>query len=327
MYKSALVLILGMLAQATAWGHGSAMAVFKCEQTAPDSYSILWKTNQAAAAATLDAVTFPASCSRTHAPVRQAVEGTVRTRAGLLCTTASLGIVKFPQKPAGLHVMVEARFQDGTRFTKLVRDGDEVEIAPNASAGVLGTVLRYGIIGVEHILLGVDHLLFVLGLLLLVQGRRGLIYAITAFTIAHSLTLALCVLDIVRLKPEPVEAVIALSIVLLAREAMSQKETISSRLPWLVAFGFGLLHGLGFAGALLDIGLPTHDLPVALLSFNVGVEVGQLFFVALVWQLQGHMRKRSAPWIGKIRSATAYAMGGVAMFWVFERVEAIFSLS
>ncbi len=143
----------------------------------------------------------------------------------------------------------------------------------------------YFVLGVEHILLGIDHLLFVLGLLLLVGSPKRLIVTVTAFTVAHSITLAAATLGFVHVPQAPVEAVIALSVMFVAAEilrAAQGRASLTARAPWLVAFVFGLLHGLGFAGALREVGLPQTDIPLALLFFNVGVEVGQLAFIAAV---------------------------------------------
>lgn len=173
-------------------------------------------------------------------------------------------------------------------------------------------------LGVEHILLGVDHLLFVLGLLLLIRRLRALLLAITAFTAAHSITLALSTLDIVRLPSAPVEAVIALSIVLLAAEYLrGRTDSMLSRRPWMVAFGFGLLHGFGFASVLAEIGLPADQVPLALLLFNVGVELGQLAFIAV--SLLVIRRLCGLRWPLML---AAYVMGGWATCWLIERIQA-----
>jgi hypothetical protein len=179
----------------------------------------------------------------------------------------------------------------------------------------------YGVLGVEHILGGTDHLLFVLGLLFLVGFRRRLVGTITAFTLAHSLTLASSALGWLALRPPPVEALIALSIVLVAAEALHQRATLSRRWPALVAFLFGLVHGLGFAGALQQIGLPQRHLAVALLSFNLGVEAGQLLVVGAVWAA---FRLLSGwPRLAQARTPALYAIGGVAAYWSIGRVLAI----
>jgi hydrogenase/urease accessory protein HupE len=180
----------------------------------------------------------------------------------------------------------------------------------------------YLVLGVEHILGGIDHLLFVLGLLLIVRGRRLLLKTITAFTIAHSLTLALAILGFVQVPQAPVEAVIALSILFLAVELCKQHRGtvgLTARSPWLVALCFGLLHGFGFAGALSEVGLPHADIPFALLFFNVGVEAGQILFVAAVLLLIRQLRKTSLNWPGWAIQIPPYAIGSLAAFWVIER--------
>jgi hydrogenase/urease accessory protein HupE len=152
-------------------------------------------------------------------------------------------------------------------------------------AGAFGRSGRYLSHGIEHTVFGVDHLLFMLGLILIVPSTRMLLLTVTGFTVAHSITLSLATLGVVHVPAPPVEACIALSILLLASEIVrlqKGKPSLTAAWPWAVAFSFGLVHGLGFASALIDIGLPQGDIPLALLTFNVGVEVGQLAFIALV---------------------------------------------
>ncbi|MEM9304041.1 MAG: HupE/UreJ family protein [Pseudomonadota bacterium] len=179
----------------------------------------------------------------------------------------------------------------------------------------------YMVLGVEHILLGIDHLLFVLALLMIVAGGRKLVATITAFTVAHSLTLGAATLGWVHVPQAPVEAVIALSILFVAAEIVhwrQGREGITRRRPWVVALTFGLLHGFGFAGALTEIGLPEHAIPLALLFFNVGVEVGQLLFIAAVfaaWALLKRLPMPSWSW-----AVPVYAIGSMAGFWTIERI-------
>ena len=185
-------------------------------------------------------------------------------------------------------------------------------------------------LGMEHILGGVDHLLFVFALLLLIRDRWRLVGAITAFTIAHSLTLAAAVLGWIIVPGPPVEAVIALSIIFLAVEVLKSeagKPRLSERWPWIISFSFGLLHGLGFAGALLDIGLPRTDVPLALLGFNLGVEAGQLLFIVVVviagWclsRLLPSARRRLTPAGGPGVAVLCYGIGGIASYWFVERL-------
>ncbi|MCB1740319.1 MAG: HupE/UreJ family protein [Gammaproteobacteria bacterium] len=177
-------------------------------------------------------------------------------------------------------------------------------------------------LGIEHIMLGVDHLMFVAGLLLLVGSRWMLFKTITAFTVAHSLTLAAATLGWVGVPEKPVNAAIALSIVFVAVEVMklrAGRPSLSARYPWLVAFGFGLLHGFGFAGALTGVGLPRESIPAALLFFNVGVEIGQLIFVFVVLGLMWSHRSLQVAAPRWTESAVVYAMGSVASFWFIGR--------
>lgn len=195
-----------------------------------------------------------------------------------------------------------------------------------ASGSRVRLARRYFGLGMEHILLGVDHLLFVLGLLLLVRKVGSLVKTITAFTVAHSITLGAAVLGLVSVDLEPVEAAIALSIVLLAREIVVGRQGtvhLVHHWPWLVAFGFGLLHGLGFAGALGRIGLRSEDIPAALLFFNLGVEAGQLAFVAAVLAAHRMIRRwrhRASPWL---EPALGYSLGTLATLWFFERLPTV----
>jgi hydrogenase/urease accessory protein HupE len=181
---------------------------------------------------------------------------------------------------------------------------------------------------VEHILGGVDHLLFVLALLLIVSGGKRIFLTITAFTVAHSITLVAATLGWVHVPGPPVEAMIALSIVFVAAEivhGLHGKPGLTARAPWVVAFSFGLLHGFGFAGALAEVGLPQKAIPIALLTFNVGVEFGQLLFVAFALGVGAVLRRVPMPRRAWLPYAVPYAIGCVAMFWVIERIGAFTS--
>jgi hydrogenase/urease accessory protein HupE len=198
-----------------------------------------------------------------------------------------------------------------------------------SSPGRLEVVTTYTILGIEHILAGFDHLLFVLALVLLVQGTRRLLVTITAFTAAHSLTLAGATLGWVQVPGPPVEASIALSIVFVASEIVHLRQgrySVTQHYPWVVAFTFGLLHGFGFAGALAEVGLPQSSIPIALLFFNLGVEIGQLLFVGAVlaaitvgWRAGQRLRMSPPEWLWRI---APYGIGALASFWLVERVAA-----
>ena len=208
-----------------------------------------------------------------------------------------------------------------------------VQATPGAGE-VAATYLR---LGVEHILFGFDHLLFVLALVILVRDWRRVAVTVTAFTIAHSITLAAATLGLVNVPGPPIEAAIALSIVVVAVEIVNARRgtpSMAARRPWLVAFCFGLLHGFGFAGALAEVGLPHHAIPIALLFFNLGVEIGQLAFVAAVVTAGGFFRRAMAlrlepthirPTISWTHVIAAYVIGTVAAFWLAERTSALFA--
>ena len=226
-----------------------------------------------------------------------------------------------------IEILVRLSLADGRAFTAVLR-GAERSVDVPASGEPRTGVASYLGLGVRHILGGFDHLLFVLGLLLLVRGRwRLLLGTITAFTLAHSLTLSLAVLGVVHVPPRAVEAVIALSILLLAVELAhldDAEPTLTVRFPWAVAFTFGLLHGFGFAGALTELGLPPADVPMALLLFNVGVELGQLMFVAALLVLMRLARGARVKSVG--RRLAPYAIGSVAAFLCIDRIVRIVAL-
>ena len=211
---------------------------------------------------------------------------------------------------------------DGTsQISRLSPDAPSMVVV--AAPGWQQISAAYLGMGVEHILLGIDHLLFVFALMLLVEGWRRLVATITAFTVAHSVTLAAATLGFVNVPQPPVEAVIALSIVFLALELLrthNGQTSLTQRWPWVIAFTFGLLHGLGFAGALNEIGLPEQAIPLALLFFNIGVELGQLLFIAAVVVAGVIIRRvidQTPAWAPRL---SAYAIGSLAAFWTIERI-------
>lgn len=232
-----------------------------------------------------------------------------------------------------VDAIVRIGWNDGRITSGVLRpDSEDFVVPADPAQGAVGlgapartVAARYGALGVEHILRGTDHVLFVIGLFLLVGTTRALVATVSAFTVAHSLTLAAAVLGLVTVPSAPVEALIAASIVLLARELVRPDDapaTLTRRFPWAVAFLFGLLHGLGFAGALAETGVPADQIPLALVAFNVGVEVGQLGIVAALvvatWALRATVGLRPS-----LRWLPAYAMGTIAVAWTIERVLAV----
>lgn len=233
-----------------------------------------------------------------------------------------LGMLELGERYSAAVVQIHRKNKPKQSFT-LTGANPNVKLTADGKLPLRQIVASYIPLGFEHIMLGVDHLLFVLGLMLLVNGAWMLTKTITSFTIAHSITLAAATLGWVGVPERPVNAAIALSIVFLAVEVIKHRRgepCLSARLPWAIAFGFGLLHGFGFAGALADIGLPEQNLPWALLFFNIGVEIGQIAFVFLVLALMwSHRALRAAvpPWG---QTGAIYAMGAVASFWFLTRL-------
>ena len=221
-----------------------------------------------------------------------------------------------------VDVLVQINLLDETSYTMLLQP-DKLSTTIPKEPNKWEVIQLYILLGIEHILIGIDHLLFVLGLLLLVKGIKPLIQTITAFTVAHSITLGAATFNLIHVPQAPVEAVIALSILFLAREYIAVKEgavSLTAKYPWIVAFTFGLLHGFGFAGALSEIGFPQKEVPLALFTFNVGVELGQLIFIGvilLLWKLFQKLNLSLPKWSWRI---LPYGMGVLAAFWLVERV-------
>lgn len=218
-------------------------------------------------------------------------------------------------------VLVRVAFADGSQGTHLIHPTNPRWRVPSSEA-IAPAVAEYVKLGIEHIWMGIDHLLFVLGLMLLVKGWRRLLWTVTAFTAAHSITLAASVLDVVHVPQAPVEAVIALSILYLAVELANVRRggtSFTHEHPWVVALAFGLLHGFGFAGALAEVGLPHDQVPLALLLFNVGIEIGQALFIAAVLVLL-RMLALAGPRLAHAAGAVVpHVIGGLAAYWLIER--------
>jgi len=225
---------------------------------------------------------------------------------------------------AGLstEVLVRIKLVDGIEHSAVLRSSNPAFTVP-AQPSKGEVALSYWQMGTIHILEGWDHLLFLATLLLIVTGIWPLLKTVTAFTVAHSLTLVLATLGFVNIPPVPTEAVIALSILLLSVEALHKGRgeiTLAERYPWLIAFTFGLVHGLGFAGALSEIGIPQNEVPLALLMFNVGVETGQVLFVVAVSLLLAGLKRINPNSSALVGRTVPYAIGGVAAFWTIQRV-------
>lgn len=221
-----------------------------------------------------------------------------------------------------IDVLLQIALADGTTHSAILRPKSPSFVVP-AEESSWEVASSYWIMGTTHILTGIDHLLFVLALMLIVPGYWMLFKTITAFTVAHSLSLGLAALGFVHVPPGPTEAVIALSILFLALEVVRSRQGkfgLTERAPWIVAFLFGLFHGLGFAGALTQIGLPEHAIPLALFMFNVGVETGQILFVSGVLVVTAALRRLPFAWPAESWRLAPYAIGSAAAFWTIERV-------
>ena len=222
-------------------------------------------------------------------------------------------------------VLLRVVYADGSELTQLLKPTMTRLQLPRASRAAV-PIRQYLELGFTHIWGGIDHLLYVFGLMLLVRDTRTLVKTITGFTLAHSITLATATLGYVDIPAAPVEAAIALSIVYVAVEVVNARQyrtSLAQSAPWVIAFGFGLLHGLGFAGALAEVGLPAHAIPAALFLFNVGIELGQLTFVGLLL-LAAYGLRRSAPLlVSRWSWAPPYLIGSTASFWLIERLQFI----
>jgi hypothetical protein len=307
-------------------------AYLQLKQTGVDRYEVLWKVPAIDAQTTLKIrPVFPPEAKELGARQSSFASGAATQRWQLQVPGGLEGKpVTFSHlAETGIDVLVRVERIDGTEQLGRILPVDP-RFTLKASPGSLEVATTYTVLGIEHILTGFDHLLFVLALVLIVRGTHRLLVTITAFTIAHSVTLALATLGIVHVPGPPVEATIALSIVFVASEILhirNGRPGLAARKPWVVAFAFGLLHGLGFASALAEVGLPQNAIPLALLFFNVGVELGQLLFVAAVLASMALARRlwrdRLDPrWTVVLPS---YLIGTIASYWVFERVAAFWN--
>ena len=295
------------------------------KELSPNIFSVTWKIPAKGDKKLGLDVRLPDNCKGERSPDSRIVNNAFIQQWVVNCDD---GLVDREISIAGLKssstdVLLHMEFIDGRSQSAHLTPASYTYRVP-AKAARLEVVMTYTLLGIQHILLGIDHLLFVFALLLIVKGWRRLVTTITAFTIAHSITLAAATLGFVHVPQQPVEAVIALSILFLAVEIIHEQQGrpgYAARWPWLIAFIFGLLHGFGFAGALAEIGLPEQEIPLALIFFNVGVELGQLMFIAAVmlsgWLL--HQMKQSRL-LERAELAAVYSIGGLSTFWLFQRI-------
>ena len=311
LWATLLVLIVGVVLALPARAHEISMAEMELRQTPSGEFLWQWTAGQRSGETLLRPL-WPENCREADGVLRCGEDG----------LRGTLGMQGVGKRVSA--VLVKVHWLDGqTRIYTLTAGQPQVQLfgAADDPRGIGEVARAYGVLGVEHILGGWDHLLFVLGLLFLVGFNRRLVWTITAFTVAHSLTLVFSTLGWITLRSPPVEATIALSILLVAGEALHKEPTLSRRWPALVALLFGLVHGLGFAGALQQIGLPQNHLLLALLSFNLGVEIGQLMVVTVAFVLVRVLSRWPA--FAALRTPALYAMGGTAAYWTWGRIAAI----
>ena len=237
------------------------------------------------------------------------------------------GVIRFPGLETTItDVFVRVLRLDGSRVSQVVRPFQPFAELRGERPWYVSSG-EYVVLGFNHILMGIDHLLFVLGLLIIVRGRRMLIKTITAFTVAHSITLALATLGYASIPGPPLNAAIALSILFLGPEIVRVwrgETSFTIRHPWVVAFSFGLLHGFGFASGLSTVGMPRAEIPFALLAFNIGVELGQLVFVLLILLSYRALRVLQFHWPRWVEFAPGYAIGSLGAYWTIQRAVMMF---
>ncbi len=307
-----------------ALAHEVRPAYLQIDETSLNHYDLTWRKPVLSGVQLPVVLRLPAGAVQENAATEFDVPGSRMKRWKIAVPDGLAGKrIEFVGLQATItDVMVRVSLHDGSRSITIVHPSQPwIEVA--ASRGLIGEAGAYLVQGIQHILLGVDHLLFLLGLLLIVKDRWMLLKTISAFTVAHSITLAVATLGYAQVPGPPLNAAIALSILFLAPEVVRAQRGESSFTidhPWVVAFAFGLLHGFGFATGLISMGLPQTDIPLALLLFNVGVEIGQLIFVALVLLLERAFRLLEIQWPRAIEQLPVYTLGSLGAFWTIQRV-------
>lgn len=323
--RCALLLILTLGLSFSAQAHRFAPSLLKVNEIGPGLYNMVWKTPAQATSSVPLVPVWPEECEVSQASPPQ-MEGTGRVSSWQLSCPGlgpggmvgkTLAIDGLGPNQASAMVMVS--LQDGRSYQSVLNAERASFLIPAESSA--GEVMNdYTYLGVEHIWGGIDHLLFVLGLLLLVGGGARLLWTITAFTVGHSITLSVVTLGFLNYPVALVEFTIAVSIFVLAVELTREsRNDLLWRHPWWLAGGFGLLHGMGFAGALAETGLPQDNVPLALLFFNVGIELGQIAFIVAMLALWWLLRRPAAPYQARLRWIPVYLLGCLSAFWCIER--------
>ena len=320
------------LAPALAQGHEVRPAYLELREITPHRFEVLWRTPVLAGRRLPVVLQLPAEVKNERGPTVQDLNDSLLERRTVDAGPAGFAgkRIAFPGLQVTItDVLVRISLLDGRTWTTFARPSQPwIEMEP--TRGAAATAASFFAKGIQHILLGFDHLLFVFALLFIVRTPWMLVKTITAFTIAHSITLAAATLGHASVPVPPLEAAIALSILFLAPEIVRtwrQQSSFTIRHPWIVAFAFGLLHGFGFASALGEVGLPQADIPLALLTFNLGVEVGQLAFVATIVLAYRAVKAITWRWRGKIELAPAYIVGTLGAFWTIQRIVTILEVA
>ena len=322
-----LAVAIALLLSERASAHEVRPAYLSIQEEAPNEFSVLFKTPMQGDARLALKALFSARIE-TMTPIVSRPTGDAMVKTWQVRTLEPLAgqtVLIDGLQNTMTDALVRVEFASGNTWTARLTPSEPSATIP-ASQSAWGVFAAYVRHGVEHIAFGFDHLLFVTGLMLIVRDWRRLVKAITAFTVAHSITLTCATLGWVTLPSRPVEVMIAISIVMVAAEIVhmeSGKFRLAIVRPWVVAFAFGLLHGFGFAGALVELGLPQGDIPLALLAFNVGVELGQLAFIAVLLSAV-YLARRLVTIPREATVAAAYVIGTVAAFWCAQRLDAMF---
>ena len=323
--RGLVLLLVAMIVPVPALAHEARPAYLELKEIAPNQFEVLWRTPVLAGMRLPVALRMPDGLRNVQEPTVQELADSLLERRSVDAGPAGLAgnRIDFPGLQITItDVLVRVELLDGRTWTTVARPSQPwIEIA--GAPGAAATALTFLTQGIEHILLGIDHLLFVFGLLLIVRTPWMLVKTITAFTVAHSITLAIATLGYAHVPAPPLNAAIALSILFLGPEiirAWRGETSFTIRHPWVVAFAFGLLHGFGFASGLAAIGLPQDDIPLALLMFNVGVEIGQLAFVALILLLHRAFKVLEVHWPRAVELAPAYVVGSLGAFWTIQRL-------
>jgi hydrogenase/urease accessory protein HupE len=318
-----------LFAVAIAAAHEARPAYLEIKETAPGQFSVLWRTPVLSGMRLPIILKLPEDVKNLQEPTVQELADSLVERRAIDAGPNGLAgkRIEFVGLQASItDVLVRVEMLDGRKWTTIARPSQPwAEIA--ASQTWIGVVGTYIVQGIRHILFGADHMLFVLGLLLIVKDCWMLLKTVTAFTLAHSITLAVATLGYAEVPVLPLNAAIALSILFLGPEIVRSwrgETSFTIRHPWVVAFAFGLLHGFGFASVLTSAGLPRHDLPLALVSFNVGVELGQLGFIVLVLALERSFRILDVRWPRWVQAVPGYTVGSLGAFWTVQRLAILF---